>query len=382
MTLRKFLFYLFLIFPLALLTVALLLTFWMSLFVLGPVVLMILFFIKVRRQRMVLVLIQHALQTGTPLHEVMESYAQSCTGPWYREKVLRFSEHLRSGHSLDVAAMACRGVLRYDAVGLIRLGGDSQQIASLLRQTVNDVRRNSNLQLQSLMRLTWFCGYVPALTFLPLWSLFWLIPKFEAIFKDFDTELPSGTVLFIWLSDWFIRYWYLLGPELCVLVLLPFMYFMSRAAILPWRPWGTRRILRLIDSAYFLRLLAAGLEMQKSIPDIVTPYALAVNSGYLRNTARNFGMQVESGKNWIAALTDIRWLTKGEAALLEAATRLENVPQMLREIAAGKEQQQISADNAAGRSVFLVFVLGIGAFVGLFAAAFFLPLVQLIKSMT
>ena len=381
MPFRYYLYILFLAIPLFFFAAVLLIWFWVPVLFIAPLIIMILFFIKVRRQRMVLVLIQSALETGTPIHEMLESYASSCWGPWYREKVLRFADNIRAGHSIAAAAVASRGVLRYDAVGLIRLGGNSEQIGGLLAQTVDETRRSGHIQLQSIFRLSWFCGYIPFLILLPGFYMIWIMPKMEMIFRDFDAQLPAITLFVIGLSKLFIHYVFLFAPVVCFFAFLPFIYFVVRSGIFPWRPPGARHLLRQIDAAYFLRILATGLEMKKSIPEIVETYSFVVPSYYLRYLTRQFSNRVEKGNDWIASLAKIRWLSKNEAALSEAAVKLGNLPQMLREIAAGKEQSQITSDNAIGRGFFLLFVLAIGALVALFAVAFFMPLVQLINNL-
>ena len=274
--LRKLLITFFLIIPLALFAVLLMLYFWGPVLTFGPVVILILFFIKVRRQRMMLVLIQNALETDTPVEEVLEAYARTGWSPRYRNKVLRFAQNLRDGHSIASAAQACRGVLRHDAVGLIRLGGDTDQIGALLAQTVDEARRMSFVQLQSLIRLAWFCGYFPVMMVVPVFCMMWIMPKFEAIFMDFGTQLPASTISVLAISQFLIRYFPGIGTPLFVLIFLPFLYFIARSGILPYRPPGTRKMLRQLDAARFLRIFAAGLEMKKSIPEIVEPHPFNV----------------------------------------------------------------------------------------------------------
>ena len=381
MPFRYYLYIIFIIIPLLFFSVVLLFWLWPPMLVFAPVAIMILFFIRIRRQRMVLVLVQAALETETPIHEVLESYASTCWGPWYREKVLRFADNIRDGHSLAAAAVASRGVLRYDAVGLIRLGGHTDQLGKLLSQTVDETRKSGYIQLQSIFRLSWFCGYVPFLILLPTFYMIWIIPKMEAIFKDFDAVLPWPTVFVIQLAHFTFKYGILFYPFIVLLAFFPFLYFIVRSGVFPWRPPGVRHLLRETDAAHFLRILAAGLEMKKPIPEIVETYVYVAPSFYLKNLARRFSSQVESGADWIETLRKIRWFSKSEANLASAAVRVENVPEMLRELAVGKQERQIASDNAMGRLFFLGFVLAIGAIVGMFAVAFFLPLVQLINSL-
>jgi len=75
-------------------------------------------------------------------------------------------------------------------------------------------------------------------------------------------------------------------------------------------------------------------------------------------------------------------LTRSEAALLQSAVQVENVPQMLYEIAANKEQRQIAVDRTREETAYVFITLVVGVFVCIHSVAFFLPLIQLIHTLS
>ncbi|MDR1964471.1 MAG: hypothetical protein LBQ50_11880 [Planctomycetaceae bacterium] len=338
-------------------------------------------YVKIQRQRMVLVLIQNALETETPIHEVLHAYAACCWGPWYRAKVIRFADNIQEGHSIVTAASASKNVLRYEAVGFMKLGGSSKQLGKLLAQTTSEFRRNGQIQLQSMFRFSWYCNYLPFLVLPALFYMVAIMPKMEMIFKDFSIQLPSVTLFTIYLSQMLLDYFYLFSIPIFVLVFAPFFYFNLRSGIYSFRPPGIRRLLRQRDSARFLRLFAAGLELKKPIEEIVEVYTQVVPSRYLRHLSRRFEKQTAQGMDWIESLRKIHWLSSGESALLDSAVRTDHVETMLSEVANSKEQRQLVLDNTAGQTFFILCVLGFGAFAALQAIAFFMPLVQLINAL-
>ena len=40
--------------------------------------------------------------------------------------------------------------------------------------------------------------------------MIWIVPKFIAIFEDFDAELPGMTLLLIWVSEMFVHWWFMI----------------------------------------------------------------------------------------------------------------------------------------------------------------------------
>jgi type II secretory pathway component PulF len=270
---------------------------------------------------------------------------------------------LRDGYSITAAAQDVKGILRYDAVGVLCLGGGAEGLHTLLRHTSAE-QNDGQTGLQSVFRLYWFCWYIPFLTLLPVFYMAAIMPKMEAIYQDFGIDLPGTTKLAIQISNGFIAYSYLIVPYLLLFVIALILYLTARSRLIPWRPFGLRRLMRQTDAVRFLRIFAAGWKQHKTVSETVGAYKQVVPGHYLK------------------ALRKINFLASSEAALLDAAVRVQNVPAMLNEIAAAKEQQQIREDNTQGQIVFFSVILLIGIFVGFQAVAFFLPIVKLIDVMS
>jgi type II secretory pathway component PulF len=358
-------------------------TLWFPLFFLLPFTVILLVSLKMRRQHLALTLIQTALETETPIHEVLYAYASTCWGPWYRAKVIRFAEKIQAGYSIEETAAVVKGVLRYDMVGLIKLGG-TQLSGKLLAQTTTDLDFGQNgLTLeQSISRIYWYYWYIPFIVPVVLFYMVAIVPKMEAIYRDFDMALPFVTLFVIQLSQTFANYSYLFLPLLFVVFLIPIFYFTFRLGIFSWRPLGMRWILRIRDSVQFLRLFAAGLELKKPIEEIIAVYTQVVPSFYLRRLGKRFNEKIAQGANWIETLRKMRWLSRGEASLLESAVRTNHVEAMLREVANSKEQRQRTSDYVMIQIFSISYIIVFGLFSGLFAVAFFIPLVRLIAALS
>jgi type II secretory pathway component PulF len=354
---------------------------WPFLFILIPLTVIFFVSLKVRRQRMVLALIQNALEAEMPIHEVLYAYAGTCWGPWYRAKLIRFADRIQAGHSIVETAMSVKGVLRYDTVGLIKLGG-TQLPDKLFAQTSGNVQQNGMVLERSLFQFAWYYMYLPFLILPVLFYLVAIMPKMEMIFRDFDMALPAVTLFVIDLSEIFVVYSYLFMPLLSILFLVPIFYFNFRSGILPWRPLGVRRMLRQRDSVQFLRLFAAGLELKKPIEEIVTVYTQVVPSSYLCRLGKHFNEQVAKGTDWIESLRKMRWLSCGEASLLESAVQADHVAAVLREVADSKEQRQRTSDNVFIQMFAVLCVTVFGLFAAVFAVACFMPLTVLITTLT
>lgn len=354
---------------------------WFILILVPPVEIGFLF-IRLRRQRMVSALVRTAMESGVPIHEVLESYAVDGTGPWYREKVMNFAFELRQGHSVIEAARRFPGVLRYDIAALIGLGGTIGPDEYDSLQVDGEKRHVDGAKARSMLQASWVYGYLPATLILTSWFLWAIVPKFQAIFNDFGMDVPLVTRLLVSGANYALHYWPVVGLFLLFFILFPLLYFVIRSGFFPWRPPGLRRILRRLDSARFLRILSLGWTRRRTFPEIVDAYVFTANSFYLKDCARRFLADIEAGVDWIAALRRRGWIDRAEAALLDSAARSDNVAAMLREIAAARDLQQTNSDLLALRLFSLLLLIILGALVGFIAIAIFYPLVSLIVSLT
>jgi type IV pilus assembly protein PilC len=208
-----------------------------------------------------------------------------------------------------------------------------------------------------------------------------IVPEFEKIFVDFDTHLPPLTTIIISAANAFAMYWYLVLPFLPLLVLLAFAYLILQTNAVVFRPFGLRRVFRSTDSAKFLRVFAVGMRHRFAIPAILERYRWAAPSDYLRKKSVKIQKSVEQGGDWIDAVCRVGFVSRPEASLLTSAQRTGNLSTVLDQLAQSKERSQIRKDDLYSKLAFIPLMLLLGAFVGVFVIALFLPLVKLITDL-
>lgn len=335
------------------------------------------------RRRTLLSLIQASIETKTPLAEMIRAYACDCYSSRFRKRLERFANVLEQGHSLGQAIEWDRGLFPYDVVGMLHLGGDDPAALRSMEATAKEERDYSPIRSMSIVRLVYFFSvlafFLPVVTFI----LYAIIPKFEAIFVDFDTELPAMTVCVIALSNWFVKYGFLiLGQLIPIAVLLAVVFLIIQTNIVVWRPPFLRRVFRETDSSRMLRLLSVGMKHNATIPQILHVYRKVVPSSYLKRQALRMEQSIEKGRGWIEVLKKRRMVNGPEASLLETARRTGNTASVLEQLAVSKERSQLRKDDLTSKLVFIPSMLGLGLIIGFFVIALFLPLVKLITTLS
>ena len=352
---------------------------WNLLFLFWPLLLYFLASVKAANQWTLLSLLQTSLETGKPLQDIIRAYATSRSG-WNSARLHQFANALESGYSLDAAIREHRGLFRYDITGMVRLG-DSPETFRSLETVAQDERDFSGIRTFTVIRVIYFCTVV--LWMLPIMCFIMLkiVPEFEKIFLDFDTQLPTLTAVVISAANAFAVYWYLAAPFVLLFGIAVVVYLILQTNAVVFRPIGLRRIFRSTDAAKFLRVFAVGVRHRFSISAILERYRWAVPSDYLRKKSERIQKSVEQGGVWIDAVCRAGFINGPEASLLRSAERTGNLATVLDQLALSKERSQIRKDDLFSKMAFIPLMFLLGVLIGTIVIGMFLPLVKLVTDL-
>ena len=329
------------------------------------------------RRRVMLSLIQTALETGTPPAEMIKAYAATGSG-FFQSSLAQLARSLERGHSPAVALGHNPGLARYDVCGILALGADQAQTLRTLEDISRDTRNRSLSESNSVFRV----GYLLALLFpmiaVAIFLMMWIVPQYLKIFEDFGIHLPVLTLVLIEFTRFFVDFWFLFVPLVPVVIVVLVFFLIMQTDVVTLRPFGLRRLFRNIDAARFLRVFGTGLKNQVPIPDSIDTYHRVAASSWLKECAKRINQKIRSGGNWIEAFYSAGMITRAESRLLESAQRAGNLPVVVDQIAGSKELKQSASSDLVSKFVFIPCLLLIGATVGLFVIAMFLPIVKLI----
>jgi len=332
------------------------------------------------RRRTLLSLIQTALETKTPLPAMIRTYASGCL-PGYAFRLKRFAAALESGTSLEEAVRSHWSLFRYDVAGMIRLGGNEPATLKAVEEIAQDERDFSIFRTSQTIRATYLFIVIGYMMLIMSFVFINIVPKFKEIYEDFDVTLPDLTLAVIAVSNEFVKYWYLLAPLTWLVCMVFLVYLILQTNIAIFRPLGFRRLFRSTDAAKFLAVVAVGIRHQFAIPAILEMYRWTVPSEYLRKKGKRVQTTIERGRNWIDAVRRAGFISRAEASLLHSAERTGNTSAVLDQLSRSKERTQIREDELYSKMVFIPLMFFLGAIVGIFALAMFMPLVTLIWSL-
>ncbi|MGC4003933.1 MAG: type II secretion system F family protein [Pirellulales bacterium] len=95
-------------------------------------------------------------------------------------------------------------------VNMIKAGEAGSALEVILRRLSEFMEKSLTLRRQVIGALIYPCAVVSVAVIILTCIMIWIVPSFIQIFKDFDTNLPKMTVILIQISENTVKFWYLI----------------------------------------------------------------------------------------------------------------------------------------------------------------------------
>jgi type IV pilus assembly protein PilC len=291
----------------------------------------------------------------------------------------RVADLLDQGYSLTEALTAVPGVASRETIMLAALGQSTARLDICLRHSLQ--QRYATVWLEVLPRLAY---PLAVLFFFAGITSFWMVflyPKLVRIFQEFDRPLPWQTAL---LGDVCAALkdlpWLL---PACMLLVLGVVSVLIGSPTARWHCPGVGRLYRGHVQAQVLRLLGLLLAAGKTVPEALQ---ILADSDYFAPVAqrrlRGVCERVERGEPLAACLIAGKLVTPAVAPLVQGAEHLRNLPWALTELGDHAATQTIGRIRRLSLLASPASVFGIGLIIGFSVIAMFIPLLQLMESLT
>ena len=333
------------------------------------------------RQDSLLWVLAIASEHGMPLTPAVAACAEQYWGPAYA-RIMGLATRLNEGTMVPDALEQTRGVVSRDAVLLAWVGQASGKLPRALRLAATSRSTQLPIWTSIAARLSYILGVLLVMQTITSFILYFIIPKFEAIFYDFGLSLPTITIWVIDVSHLFIKFGaitsVLLLAELGLLVFLPFSFL----------AWGNHnipvldRLMGRRHTALIFRSLGLMVEGDKTISLALSTLANHYPTGWVRRRLRRVSSEVQEGADWIESLRRYRLIRATDAEVLSSAVAVGNLAWALHELAETAERRLATRVQAVVQMLFPLMVVFLGVLVFFIGVAYFAPLVTLISRLT
>lgn len=336
------------------------------------------------REAQFLMMLALAVRHELPLADEVEAFEASV---WSRrpQRYADLANRLREGRPLGESLVMSRGVLSQSLsreIAAAEAAGDLpaalQSMAT--RQTALLRRRHFDSSLALSLFYVW--TLLATITGVAGFLMYYIVPKYKAIFDDFGTELPVWTVSLIRTSDALTGDFLPLMP----LMSLPILAC-AAAATVYFVGWGNLNVPLLMrwfprrDAPDLLRSLSYAVEASQPLPEVVDGLAQRHLRTDMQARLAQFSDALRRGEPLWQPLQQERFIRPPEADALAAAQRANNLPWAMRTLADSLDRGSFQRAQFWIELFKPTLVIGLGLLVGWIALAMFLPLVKLINDL-
>jgi type II secretory pathway component PulF len=214
-----------------------------------------------------------------------------------------------------------------------------------------------------------------------------IVPSFQAIFDDFELDLPDLTIYLIAVADMFVEshaaaLLVMLIPLLFLAVIVTAICYLCDIPVL--RPL-TDRVFMGFHRGLVLRLLAVAAQRGESFTRVLhqlTHERPFYPSRPVRNRLDRAKMLMFNGADWKEALVAASLIKRADIPLLTTAEGAGNLPWVLRLLADQKARMLVFRWKAFEQIAFPLLIVVMGMAIGIFCVAMFVPLLHLINGLS
>ncbi len=330
-------------------------------------------------------------EAGIALDEGLAQLARDLRSPHLRRWIEALVDDLRRGIPLDQAIAVREAGLPVLYSRVIRAGIQSGELPATLLNLNQHLRLTGNTR-----RMVWELASYPLLVvilaFVVVSGIFiYVIPEFKEIFQDFGTRLPGLTTALLGTAEWFTQGtppgWVIVCAIPVILVLIWHLMRYSRGGravreslVLAIPVVGRVHKASLI--ARFLRSVSTAVATNIPLPQAMRLSADATGSALLRRDAEWLAAEVERGHSIFVANQSARVIPSLFGFCVQVATGREELPSAIARLSVSYENRALHSQTMLRMFLYPVMIILIGILIGFVILGLFLPLVQLVNSVS
>ena len=255
--------------------------------------------------------LEQLANAGVPLIEGLRDLRESMESARFREVVAGLIESIEGGRSLSQALGEFPEVFSKVFVSLVRSGEQTGKLGDVLKSLTETLKWEDELaaQTKKLMMYPAFVGSIVLLV--TLFLMIYLVPQMTAFIRNMGSDIPFHTKVLFVVSDFFVRYWY-------VVLAAPFVaWFGLRIAIRsnPAVAYAVDKykisapvigpILRKIILSRFAASFAMMYSSGITVLDAIRSCEEIVGNKPIEAALKSAGQHIAEGKNLTLAFQDL-----------------------------------------------------------------------------
>mgnify|MGYP006296064265 CR=1 FL=1 len=322
------------------------------------------------------------MDAGLPVLESLEGISDQIDNVTLAEALSQASRDIEAGSTLSQALAKHDRIFSVLFLSMIRAGEESGALPSVLGRLATYLEGRDELTRKIKSASTYPAFMAGFFVLAVIAIMFFLIPKFESIFSEFDLDLPQLTKVLITLSRFMGRniVW-----ELLILGLGGYAFWKWRST-----PSGKRKLdeivlrlpifgklVRKAAVARFSSTLGTLLENGVTVVSALEIVAESSGNAIIKEAIDSVGTGVVNGSTISEKLGETDVFPKMVVSMVSAGESSGNLPQMLEKVSNFYTKEVDAAISGLTAMIEPALIVGLGAIVTVVVLAIYLPIFQM-----
>ena len=315
---------------------------------------------------------------------ILES--QSKPGP-LKNSLIGVIDDVESGNTLSEAMAKQPKAFDNLYVNMVKAGEAGGALEVILQRLAEFKERSQSLQRKVKGAMIYPCAVITVATLIVGFIMYYIIPKFKDIFSGFGVELPDVTVLLITMSDWVVKYFYLIPViPVGVVVLMKIIkknktgaYIIDRV-VLKIPVLG--QILTKSTVARTCRTLGTLIASGVPILEALSIARDTAGNEVFRKAFEHIHASIREGESMAVPLKETRIVDDLVVNMVDVGEETGALDNMLYKVADVYDEEVSVLVESLVSLLEPIMVVVLGLIVGFIVIALFMPLVKLLNSLS
>ncbi|QDT37532.1 type II secretion system F family protein [Stratiformator vulcanicus] len=296
-------------------------------------------------------------------------------------------EDIEGGATLSEAMSKQPKAFDHLYVNMVKAGEAGGALELILQRLADFKERSQSLKKRVQGAMIYPACVITVASLIVFFIMYWIIPKFKAIFEGFGTELPGMTVALINTSDFVVTYFYLLPA-------IPFAFWLfikivkknkTGAYIVDWISLRIPLLGKIIEKATVARLCRTlGTLIGAGVP-ILEAILIArdtAGNAVFKRAFDNIYAAIREGESMAVPLKESRIVDDIVVNMVDVGEETGALDNMLYKVADVYDEEVQTLVDGLIKMLEPLMVVALGLIVGFIVIALFLPLIKLLNDLS
>ena len=159
-------------------------------------------------------------RAGVPILAILADLRDTAETPQIKNLCANLYEKIDSGSTISEALAANPGIFPDLVVNLVRAGEATGQLPDVLKEIVDSLKWQDELASKTKQLLMYPAFVTIVVSAVVVFLMIYLVPQIIGFVANMGGQMPIQTIVLIWVSDAFVKYWWLIIPAPFVAIFL------------------------------------------------------------------------------------------------------------------------------------------------------------------